>query len=148
MSRISTRKVQLIAAGFSLLLITGCGSVSTKTESASVPSYISACGYGEDQKPDGFTLACADGGISVDGMKWNSWGGDSAAGTGIFHRNLCEPSCADGTYIEVPVKVTVSVPILVKKKMMYSQVYLESTNGQDLILGAPTYGTDLVTEGF
>jgi len=144
----TTRKVQLIAAAFSIFLLAGCGKASISTQSSSGPIYVSACGYGENQKPDGITLACADGGISVDGMKWNSWGGDSAAGTGIFHRNLCEPSCADGTYIEVPVKVTVSVPILVKKKMMYSQVYLESTNGQVLILGAPTYGTDLVTEGF
>jgi hypothetical protein len=130
------------------LMVTGCGSKGAEEALQSGPIYVSACGYGENQKPDGITLACADGGIYVDGITWSSWGGNSVEGVGIFHRNLCEPSCAEGSYIEVPVKVTISEPILVKKKSMYSQMYLESTNGKNLILGAPTYGTDIVTEGF
>lgn len=134
----------MVAVG---LVLAGCGGSAVTRRAMSGPVYISDCGYGESIKPDGITLACADGGIYVDAIKWSSWGGVKAKGIGIFHRNLCEPDCADGKYIDVPVRLNVSVPKSVEKKLLYSQIYLESTNGSDLILGEPTYATDLVTEG-
>jgi hypothetical protein len=139
--------VALVVCAAMTLVLAGC-SASAKSSRALKQVFISDCGVGESAKPKAITLACADAGMYVDGIKWSTWGGTSADGQGIFHMNQCEPSCVDGKFIDVPVTLSVSAPINVKKKIMYSQIALQSTNGKDLVMGEPTYATDLVTEGF
>ena len=58
-----------------------------------------------EYKPKAITLTCADGGLYVDQITWNTWTKEGATGSGIFHENLCEPSCAEGKIVEAKVIV-------------------------------------------
>ena len=58
-----------------------------------------------EYKPKAITLTCADGGLYVDQITWNTWTKEGATGSGIFHENLCEPSCAEGKIVEAEVIV-------------------------------------------
>ena len=61
-----------------------------------------------EQRPEQQTTYCADFGILVYDMKWDKWDASGATGTGIYSTKICEPSCAEGTRLENPVKVFLS----------------------------------------
>lgn len=60
------------------------------------------------RKPDIFTTACADFGVSIFDIQWSTWSAEGAKGTGVYSVNDCEPDCADGTRHEVPVYLWLS----------------------------------------
>jgi hypothetical protein len=62
----------------------------------------------EEHKPELIFLTCADGGLYVEKIKWNTWSKEGATGTGIFSENLCEPSCAEGKRVTAPVNLILS----------------------------------------
>jgi hypothetical protein len=37
----------------------------------------------------------------MDGLRWTSWGGPTATGIGVLHRDLCVPDCVRGTFAAV-----------------------------------------------
>jgi hypothetical protein len=45
------------------------------------------------------------------GMKWTTWSGTEAVGTGTYKINDCDPSCAAGHVYPVPAVVTLSQPV-------------------------------------
>jgi hypothetical protein len=59
-------------------------------------------------KPDYITLTCADGGMAVEQIKWQSWGTKEAIGTGIYAENNCQPDCASGELIKTPVVLSLT----------------------------------------
>ena len=59
----------------------------------------------EEHKPELIFFTCADGGLYVEKIKWNTWSKDGATGIGVFSENLCEPSCAEGQRVEAPVNL-------------------------------------------
>jgi hypothetical protein len=58
-----------------------------------------------EQRPETIILTCGDGGMLVMGIKWKTWTKKGATGTGIYSENMCDPNCAEGTRVEVPVTV-------------------------------------------
>ena len=66
--------------------------------------FTAECGY-ISQKPEEVVLTCADGGISVQDIKWDTWSASGASGSGVQTVNQCEPDCVTGKWIEVPVNV-------------------------------------------
>jgi hypothetical protein len=56
-------------------------------------------------RPENITLTCADGGMYVEKIQWNTWSNEGAAGYGIYSENLCEPNCAKGKRVTAPVKL-------------------------------------------
>jgi hypothetical protein len=62
----------------------------------------------ETHKPELIFFTCADGGLYVEKIKWNTWSKEGATGTGIFSENLCEPSCAEGKRVTAPVNLILS----------------------------------------
>jgi hypothetical protein len=44
-------------------------------------------------------------------MKWTTWSGTEAVGTGTYRLDDCNPNCAAGTVYPVPVVVTFSQPV-------------------------------------
>jgi hypothetical protein len=62
----------------------------------------------ETHKPELIFFTCADGGLYVEKIKWNTWSKDGATGIGIFSENLCEPSCAEGKRVTAPVNLILS----------------------------------------
>jgi len=62
----------------------------------------------EEHKPELIFLTCADGGLYVEKIKWNTWTKDGATGIGVFSENLCEPSCAEGQRVEARVNLSLT----------------------------------------
>ncbi len=54
-----------------------------------------------------------DGTTSLWNMTWTTWNSTVAAGTGTEKLDDCTPDCAEGTLHPVPVKVTLSRPVMV-----------------------------------
>jgi hypothetical protein len=44
--------------------------------------------------PARVTIACGDGNLWVQGIRWQDWGAATAVGTGIVYANPCVPDCA------------------------------------------------------
>lgn len=65
------------------------------------------CEYAES-KPEAITFTCGDGGQYVDGITWSIWGINGAQGTGKYHVNSCDPSCAEGEFLSAEVEITLS----------------------------------------
>jgi hypothetical protein len=81
-------------------------ALATTGSSAGKPFAIN-CGT-EQFKPRRIVIACGDAGILLGKLKWSSWTGSSAKGTGVYKQNDCTPSCAAGKFKSYPVKVTLS----------------------------------------
>ena len=77
------------------------------------------------KKPEELIRTCADAGMLVYDIRWITWSPFGASGTGIYSENLCEPSCAEGTRAEIPVKV--SLDKLIQRKGKFYLVNLEVT---------------------
>ena len=60
-------------------------------------------------KPSMIDLS-ADGNGDLNGLTWSSWTAYSAEGSGAFNVNNCQPNCAQGTTVDVPVSVALSAP--------------------------------------
>ncbi len=59
-------------------------------------------------KPEILMIMCADGGIYVEKIQWDSWSQEGATGLGIYSENLCEPNCAEGKRVTASVNLTLS----------------------------------------
>ncbi len=59
-------------------------------------------------KPETLMIMCADGGIYIEKIHWDSWSQEGATGRGIFSENLCDPSCAEGERVTASVKLTLT----------------------------------------
>jgi hypothetical protein len=59
-------------------------------------------------RPSNIVLACADDNAEVGSVKWISFGGAVATGTGIYGFNDCTPNCVSGRFHYYPAKLTVA----------------------------------------
>ena len=104
------KKVASIAAVVTLLL-TGCSSnasIETSTK-VSAEAFISDCDAGVSQKPSSITLACADGGMTLEHISYSIWNSETAEGTGIFSE-VCGESCDVG-WTKTPVTFSITRPL-------------------------------------
>jgi hypothetical protein len=92
------RRVAFLA---SLVLVAGCGGSSggrTTTRDATAPRgevvLAADCGKPEP-RPATIVLACADAGMTLDGLQWKGWGKAVATATGAINVKGCDPGCAD-----------------------------------------------------
>jgi hypothetical protein len=69
--------------------------------------YVSNC-IKQVYKPKTITIACADAGFVVNGIKYSSYTAKAAAGTGTAVVNTCDPSCVAGKSIKYPVKIALA----------------------------------------
>lgn len=84
-------------------------------------------------KPDYITLTCADGGITVEEIKWQSWGVKEAIGTGVYAENNCQPDCASGKLIKTPVALTLTNLIEYKSKFYLKDLAITTQKGNNSI---------------
>jgi hypothetical protein len=73
-----------------------------------VANCTSAPPYRPSARPASITLACADDGLGLEKMTWNSWAAPIATGRGMLWEKLCHPNCAEGKVGTYPVDVTLS----------------------------------------
>jgi hypothetical protein len=102
------------------------------------------CEYPE-YKPKAITFTCADGGLYVDKIQWDSWSQKGATGTAIFYENLCEPSCSEGEQVQEKVNIKLSDLTPRKGKFYLRTLDIETVTGKDFTWGrAGTYQWDVM----
>jgi hypothetical protein len=86
-------------------------------------------------KPESITLTCADGGWSIQEISWRSWTTQGATGIGKWRENLCEPSCAEGTYAEVKVKINLTGVTSYQGKFFLRNIDIATSDGKEFSWG-------------
>jgi len=95
------------------------------------PVYVSDCGYGVEQKPSAITLTCADGGIRLESITWQSWNTAEASGYGTLLENTCNPDCSAGNYISQDATIRLgSIKKDKSGKLVFSDVAITTDNKQ------------------
>jgi hypothetical protein len=89
----------------------------------------------ETHKPELIFFTCADGGLYVEKIKWNTWSNEGATGRGVFSENLCEPSCAEGKRVRAPVNLTLSNLTEQNGKYYLRTLDISTSNGKDFPWG-------------
>ena len=87
------------------------------------------------QRPLQIMLTCADGGMIVTDITWNTWTSSIATGKGTYSQNMCDPNCAEGTRVDVPVTIKLSKPFEHKGRNVLKTLDIEATIGGDLPTG-------------
>jgi hypothetical protein len=57
-------------------------------------------------RPRSIILACADDNAYLAKIQWTSFGGQTAAGSGVYAANTCTPSCVAGKLKSYPITFT------------------------------------------
>jgi len=95
------------------------------------------------QQPEEIMLTCADGGMIVTDIKWQSWNTIEAMGSGTYSQNMCEPSCAEGKRVEVPVRLRLSELFVHKGRNVLRTLDIKAISGQELTNGTAGFKWDL-----
>jgi hypothetical protein len=82
--------------------------------SASPPLKITNC-TSAVSRPKQITLTCADANTALEELRWASFGGKTANGTGRISVNTCQPNCAAGKSHSYAVRVQATSPRSCKK---------------------------------
>jgi hypothetical protein len=86
-------------------------------------------------KPESITITCADGGIYLEKIRWNTWDENGATGLGIYSENLCEPNCAEGKRVSAPVNITLSNLTEQNDKYYLRTLDITTSDGKDFPWG-------------
>jgi hypothetical protein len=73
--------------------------------------------------------------MRLEELMWAVWDKNGAVGYGNYLENDCQPSCAEGTFSETPVYVTVSKLIEFQGKSFLKEVEIKSDLGRQLPRG-------------
>ena len=95
------------------------------------------------QRPEQIMLTCADGGMIVTDIKWQSWTSKGATGTGTYSQNMCEPSCAEGQRVEVPVRLRLSELFEYKGRNVLKSLDIKAVSGRELPDGTAGFTWDV-----
>ena len=88
------------------------------------------------QRPEQIMLTCADGGMMITEIKWQSWEVKGATGTGTYSQNICDPNCAEGKRVDVPVIVNLSELFEYKGRNVLRTLDIKAVGGRELPNGA------------
>ena len=91
------------------------------------------------QRPEEIMLTCADGGMIVTGITWQTWSSKQALGTGIYSQNMCDPSCAEGSRVDVPITIKLSELFDYKGRNVLKTLDIQAVGGREL----PNGGTNM-----
>jgi hypothetical protein len=91
------------------------------------------------QKPEEIMLTCADGGMIVTDIEWQTWNRKEAIGSGTYSQNMCNPNCADGKRVDVPVIVNLSEIFKYKGRNVLRTLDIEAVGGRELPNGTARF---------
>ena len=91
------------------------------------------------QRPEEIMLTCADGGMIVTDIRWQTWSSKQALGTGIYSQNMCDPSCAEGSRVDVPITIKLSELFDYKGRNVLKTLDIQAVGGREL----PNGGTNM-----
>ena len=144
--------VLIVAALVSPLISSAFTSESDKTEKVEplpTKSYAKVEGiwtYNCElpvQQPEEIMLTCADGGMIVTDIKWQTWNSKEAIGSGTYSQNMCEPSCAEGKRVDVPARLKLSELFEYKGRNVLGTLDIEAVSGRELPNGTAGFMWDV-----
>lgn len=107
-------------------------ALDMNTTSRNVQTFV--CETDENFRPDLFFRSCADGGDGISDISWSKWEVSGAEGIGVFFKNLCDPSCAEGKFAYTDVSVKLSDPVQIGKLVYLTVInYQEIDNGGKVV---------------
>ena len=130
-----------LIAGLIIIALTA-GSVLTFGKSYAKDIYTYDCEYLE-QRPEQLTKFCADAGVLIYDITWESWGYNGAEGTGTYSENLCEPNCAEGKRVEAKVDLYLSGLEVIEGKKVLRYLSANTIIGEQLPNGETYVGWDV-----
>jgi len=95
------------------------------------------------QRPEQIMLTCADGGMIVTDIKWQTWNTKEAIGSGTYSQNMCEPSCAEGQRVDVPVRLRLSELLEYKGRKVLKSLDIKAVSGRELPDGTAGFMWDV-----
>jgi len=95
------------------------------------------------QRPEQIMLTCADGGMTVTDIKWQTWNTEEAIGSGTYSQNMCEPSCAEGKRVAVPVRLRLSELFEYKGRNVLQNLDIKAVSGRELPNGTTRFSWDV-----
>ena len=100
--------------------------------------YVTNCGI-QDYKPTTIIKFCADAGVGIGAIKWNSWNTDGATGEGTYQINDCSPSCVEGKQHYANVTIELSKSKIINGKPTLTYIKVMTKDGENLPLSdSPT----------
>jgi hypothetical protein len=69
-------------------------------------------------------------------IKWRTWNSKEAIGSGIYSQNMCEPSCAEGKRVDVPVRLRLSELFEYKERKVLKNLDIKAVSGRELPNGS------------
>jgi hypothetical protein len=95
------------------------------------------------QQPEEIMLTCADGGMIVTDIKWQTWNTKEAIGSATYSQNMCEPSCAEGKRVEVPVRLRLSELFEYRGRKVLQNLDIKAVSGRELPNGTADFTWDV-----
>jgi hypothetical protein len=91
-------KVVALLLGLIISVPPGVDGHADDGQDAQNKTYVSHNCTGMKIEPRRILFACGDGNFYATKLRWRSWHIQKAAGRGRFHKNDCDPSCAEGSF--------------------------------------------------
>jgi hypothetical protein len=105
---------RMIGSSVAIVLACSLGGLSTATAGPSSPNsahpghVLEYVCHGKHFEPKRILIACCDGNAFVKQLQWTTWTRHKARGRGVWVQNNCKPDCADGRFIDYPVRMRLS----------------------------------------
>ena len=84
--------------------------------------WVFNCEYAFPPPVDSFFITCADGNEGIYKIKWSKWSQNGGEGIGVYGINNCRPDCAEGKYTFTRVKILLSKPKILNKRIYLSYI--------------------------
>jgi len=65
-------------------------------------------------------------------ITWQSWNQNEAIGSGIYSQNMCEPNCAEGKRVNIPVRLKLSELFEYKGKNVLRSLDIKASGEREL----------------
>jgi hypothetical protein len=92
-----------------LTLVALVAAVAVAGASATGDRVVGNC-FHSQLRPTSIVITCADANTELIRLRWSTFGGPTASGTGDYAYNDCTPDCAAGHVHSYPVTVVLSSP--------------------------------------
>ena len=115
-------------------------SLATPSElrTAGVPQVVADCEHFA-LRPAQIGVACGDGNYQLVEARYDHWGADRAVGSAVALTNTCEPNCAQGRFVRVPVRFTLD-----QERLVYGVPLFTRLTVLDARTGKPVLTTPLL----
>lgn len=148
-------KTHLIAALVAVGLLAACSPGAGDSGQAAahpsalrtkqVPRVVADCEHFA-LRPAEIGVACGDGNYRLVEARYDHWGSDRAVGHAVALTNTCEPNCAEGSFVRVPVRFTLDREQLIYGVPLFTRLTVVDASTGRALLTTPLLPLDCSVE--